>query len=66
MRHVEIRKARAALLEKSLLGYRKPTDGTLRSERTSEAKVGIDKSRGPDGRLVRTIDAKVGLPKIRA
>jgi len=65
MKQVEIRKAKAALLDTSLLGYRKPADGSLRSERTSEAKVGIEKLNGP-ARLVRTTDAKVGLPKIRA
>lgn len=65
MKQVEIRKAKAALLDKSLLGYRKPADGSQRSERTSEAKVGIEKLHGPE-RLVRTTDAKVGLPKIRS
>lgn len=63
MKNFEIRRAKIALLSKSILGYRKTADG---SERTSEAKVGIDKSNGPDGRLVRATEAKVGLPKIRA
>jgi hypothetical protein len=58
MKSNEIRLARTALLEKSILGYRKSADG---SERTSEAKVGIDKSP-----MVKISDAKVGLPKIRA
>jgi hypothetical protein len=62
MKSNEIRLARTALLEKSVLGYRRSAAG---SERTNGAKVGIDGLNGP-ARLVRTTDAKVGLPKIRA
>jgi hypothetical protein len=66
MKQFEIRRAKTALLDKSILGYRKSADGSHRAERTSGAKVGIDKSTGPRGRLVRSTDAKVGLPKIGA
>jgi hypothetical protein len=66
MKVVEIRMAKAALLDKSLLGYRKSADGSRGSERTSEAKVGNVKLDGSESRLVRTTDAKVGASKIRA
>lgn len=65
MDHTKIRRAKAALLDKSILGYRKAADGSRRSERTNEAKVGVIKAKAPaGGRLVRVTDAKVGLPKI--
>ena len=61
MNYTKIRRAKAALLEKSILGYRKSGNG---SERTSEAKVGVDKAKGPSGeRLARVTDAKVGVFK---
>ena len=64
MNNSEIRRAKTALLDKSVLGYRRTTSAS-RPERTIDAKVGIDKSREPaGGRLVRATDAKVGLPKI--
>lgn len=63
MKDFEIRRAKTALLDKSILGYRNPADGSRRSERASKAKVGAIKSKA-DGRLVRVTDAKVGLPKI--
>jgi hypothetical protein len=58
MKSNEIRLARAALVGKSILGYRNAVDGSVR---TSGAKVGVDKSP-----MVKTSDAKVGIPKIRA
>jgi hypothetical protein len=61
MKEIEIRRAKDALVEKSILGYRKSADGP---ERTSGAKVGAVKT-GP-ARLVKAADAKVGLPKIGA
>lgn len=64
MDNTMIRRAKMALLDKSILGYRKPADGSRRSERTNAAKVGILKSKGPRSRLARVTDAKVGLPKI--
>jgi hypothetical protein len=62
MKSNEIRLAKTALVEKSILGYRTSAAG---SERTSAAKVGTVKSQEP-ALLVRTTDAKVGIPKIRA
>ena len=62
MKSHEIRLTKTALLEKSVLGYRKSADG---SERTSGAKVGNTKSQGPAS-LEKATDAKVGIDKIRA
>ena len=64
MKNSEIRRAKTALLDRSILGYRKPT-ASGRPGRTIDAKVGIPKApESRDARLVRATDAKVGLPKI--
>ena len=62
MNDAEIRTAKRALLTKSILGYRKTGADSARAERSSSAKVGIDKAREPS--LERAAKAKVGLPKI--
>ena len=58
MKSNEIRLAKTALVEKSILGYRKSGAG---SERTSGAKVGNVKSP-----MEKVSDAKVGISKITA
>ena len=77
MKSNEIRPARTALMEKSILVYRKAGAGSERTsgakvgntkspmEKVSDAKVGSIKARGP-ARLEKVSDAKVGIPKIRA